>query len=383
MKARWKPVAIAGVALLVIGIAVAWSGLINVAASKGHWNITDQFLHWAMRMSVRTWAALTVEEPAADPSGLVSAAGHYATTCAFCHGAPGEPPSRVMQSATPAAPDLADTAGEWSDAQLHWIVKHGVKFTPMPAWPTQDRDDEVRRMTAFVRRLPEMTSETYRELAYGSGRAGGVSLRTAQEALPDCERCHAEDGRDQDDVPVLAGQKPGYLLATLRAYKSGARHSGVMGAAAARLDPDTMAAVADHYASLQPRLSALVVEPADSTAEDRVRRIVERGLPEANLPACSKCHGEGKRPQYPLLGGQKQKYMVERLRRWRGDATVVDARKSNESMPMIARRIPEDMIEPLAAHFARQSPRPLPQADEVRQAGGVVPRRYARQDRLF
>jgi hypothetical protein len=33
--------------------------------------------------------------------------------------------------------------------------------------------------------------------------------------------------------------------------------------------------------------------------------------------------------------------MAARLRRWCGDANVVDARKPNESMPMIARRIPE------------------------------------------
>jgi hypothetical protein len=41
------------------------------------------------------------------------------------------------------------------------------------------------------------------------------------------------------------------------------------------------------------------------------------------------------------------------LRLWRGDPNVVEARKPNESMPTIARRIPEDMIEPLARHFAK------------------------------
>jgi hypothetical protein len=65
------------------------------------------------------------------------------------------------------------TAKTWSDPQLFWIVKHGMKFTPMPAWPVQDRDDEVRRMAAFARRLPDMSPAEYRTLACGPGRIAG------------------------------------------------------------------------------------------------------------------------------------------------------------------------------------------------------------------
>jgi mono/diheme cytochrome c family protein len=53
----------------------------------------------------------------------------------------------------PQPPDLADVVGEWNNAQLFRIVKHGVRFTGMPAWPMQDRDDEVWAMVAFLREL--------------------------------------------------------------------------------------------------------------------------------------------------------------------------------------------------------------------------------------
>lgn len=88
-----------------------------------------------------------------------------------------------------------------------------------------------------------------------------------------------------------------------------------------------------------------------SDQEEAARRIVANGIPQADLPACSKCHSAGKRADYPILSGQKPEYLAARLRLWRGDPNVVDARKSNESMPTIARRIPEEMIEPLARHF--------------------------------
>lgn len=372
VKVTWKRVVLALAALAVTGLAIAWSGVINIGASTGHAAITDVALHWAMRKSVRTWAALAVDPPAAASSSeLVSAAGHYASNCAFCHGAPGVEPAVVMRAATPSAPDLALTANEWTDAQLHWIVKHGVKFTAMPAWPAQDRDDEVRRMTAFVRQLPQMSPEEYRRLAYGAGRLGGMDLASVEEALPDCERCHAEDGRGQGDIPALAGQKAEYLSATLRAYARGTRRSGVMSAVAARLDARTMQALADHYSREPSRLVALSnemgstspsssssdVSTAEAYSDRRMQEIVERGLPEANLPACGKCHGRGRRASYPLVGGQKATYMAERLRRWRGEPHVVDARKPNESMPMIARRIPEELVEPLASYLERASSR--------------------------
>ncbi|WP_051300077.1 c-type cytochrome [Methylobacter luteus] len=358
LKITWKRALATAAALFMLAMAIAWSGVLNIGASTGHWAITDWFLHWSMRNTVRTYAALTVDEPAADAGGLTSAAGHYAANCAFCHGAPGEQPARVMKGATPGAPDLAATAHSWTDRQLFWIVKHGVKFTAMPAWPALDRDDEIRRMAAFVRRLPDMTPAEYRALAYGpDGRiAGGKPVRQ-EDALPDCERCHADDGRGQPDIPILVGQKPGYLLRALNAYASGKRTSGVMGAAAARLDTDLMQALAKHYAGLPGGLAkARMTASADLTADDRLaERIFANGLKEANLPPCSRCHAPGKRPDYPTLAGQKPEYLAARLRRWRGDETIVDARKPNLPMPVIARRIPERMIEPLARFFARQS----------------------------
>jgi cytochrome c553 len=341
--------------LMAAGLLIAWSGVINIAASTGHWMITDRFLHWSMRNAVRTRSALTIEDASPDPSELVSAAGHYAVSSVHCHGAPGVKPSPVMVSSTPTAPDLAHTANEWTDRQLQWIVKHGIKFTPMPAWPAQERDDEVGRMAAFVRRLPEMSPGQYEALASGPGKIGGASLRNRDEALQDCERCHAENGRDQPDIPVLAGQKPHYLLAALTGYARGTRQGAVMRTAASRIDARTMRELAEHYGALPNGLTDSRTVPLSGKPGDVfAARIVQHGLPEADLPPCSKCHSPGKHARYPVLVGQKEEYLAARLRRWRGKPEMVEARQPDESMPTIARRIPEHMIDALARHFARQ-----------------------------
>lgn len=339
IRLTWRRIVAAAAGLLLLGLAVAWSGAVNVAASSGHWAITNWFLHWVMENSVRTRAALTVPDEVSDPTGLVSAAGHFAGSCAACHGAPGMKPLAVMQAATPPAPDLSVNAAKWTDRQLYWILDHGVKFSGMPFWPARGREDEIRRMVAFVRRLPGMTPDEYRRLTNGAADLGGSTR------FEGCAMCHGADGRGrgQPDIPVLGGQNAGYLLAGLRAFHGGSRQSAVMNNAAARLTEADMRLLSGRYAAM-PGLGGSAVSP-DGEAE----RIVRAGLPERQLPACASCHAPGK--PYPVLAGQKAVYVAGRLRNWRGDENVVDARKSQAIMPVIARRIPEEMIDRLARHY--------------------------------
>jgi hypothetical protein len=118
----------------LLGLLVGWSGLVNIGASSGHWEITNLVLHWAMQNSVRT-AALSVEEPPNldDPALVRRAAGHFETSCAFCHGSPARGGRALAYNMTPPPPLLTNSAHEWSAAELFIIVKHGVKFSGMPA----------------------------------------------------------------------------------------------------------------------------------------------------------------------------------------------------------------------------------------------------------
>ena len=95
-----------GLAALRVGIVVAAlgigallfvsAGLVPVAASQGHWPITRVLLHFAMIRSVQTHA-LGVKRPAPEERPLdehamvLKGAGHYASGCLPCHGAPGQP----------------------------------------------------------------------------------------------------------------------------------------------------------------------------------------------------------------------------------------------------------------------------------------------------
>ena len=132
----------------------------------------------------------------------------------------------------PSPPRLEDSVGDWSDEELFWIVKNGFKYTGMPAWPAQGRDDEVWTQVAFLRALPDITAATYADLALGGGtvdydlEAGGQALVALdgifENALENCARCQGRDGLGQGQgaasgaFPIIAGQPAPYLSATLQ-----------------------------------------------------------------------------------------------------------------------------------------------------------------------
>src|SRR5690606_5450415 len=122
-------------------------------------------------------------------------AGHYHAGCAYCHGAPGLPITPVAEHMLPAPPVLTGRVFEWTDQELFWLVKHGLKYTGMPGWPVQDRDDEVWALVAFLRTLPDATGEDYRNLALAGvdiEPQGGEDIATgsAPDTVSACARCH-------------------------------------------------------------------------------------------------------------------------------------------------------------------------------------------------
>lgn len=353
LKITWKRVLIVLVLLPVAAFLAAWSGLFNIASSTGHWRITSWILHFAMQSSVRTYA-LPVEAPDPLPrEGLAAAAGHFETGCAVCHASPGTPRDAWVLEMLPHPPKLAPVLAtdKWTDEQLFRIVKHGVRFTGMPAWPTQERDDEIWAMVAFLRELPELSPEGYRELAFGPVEPEALAPATTglDAVIADCARCHGEDGMGRGEaVPILAGQHPAYLEASLAAYAAGRRHSGVMEQAALQADSELYDDLAEYFGSLpaQP-----VGTEVGAELVEQGREIAENGIPADDIPRCESCHTRPEaNPHYPKLAGQKQYYLKRQLELFaaekRGGTPLHDL------MHEFAHKLEPAQIDALAAYYA-------------------------------
>jgi cytochrome c553 len=317
-KRRWRTIAVFLALLAVGGLLLATSGIIPIQASSGHWPITHWFLSFSMERSVVTHS-ISIKAPKLDKASLVlRGAGHYETGCRFCHGSPGLHRPPVVQQMTPHPPYLPPAIPEWESKELFYIIKHGVKFTGMPAWPAQQRDDEVWAMVAFLRVLPRLNAEEYEKLIWGE-----TSIHLESEEVPpmvteSCGRCHGVNGRGRGGVaafPRLAGQRVPYLYASLRAYARGERHSGMMEPIAAGLNPEEMKTLARYYGGLAP-YAPTSPRQALARAIERGETIAKQGIPGRRIPSCVDCHGPSTiphNPYYPVLAGQYAEYIVLQL----------------------------------------------------------------------
>ena len=337
--------------LMVGGFLFAWSGIYNIAASRGHWAVVEWLLQFGMNNSVkrRAWA---IEEPPLDHADLyVLGAGHFHRACLHCHGAPGVPGDLTAQQALPPPPELTHAAKEWKARELFWIVKHGIKYTGMPAWVVQERDDEVWAVVAFLKRLPELDAEGYRRLAGASapsqtGRDIAMVGRLT-ELIGACARCHgAEQGRPASGlVPVLHGQPAAFLITALQAYAKGLRPSGIMQPVAGELQTDEITKLADYYAGLAaPRQTSRIATSATAHA------LATDGDPNAKIPSCGTCHDAKALPIYPRLAGQNAAYLANRLRIWKNG--LRPSSDTEAIMVPIARLLSDEQITDISAYFA-------------------------------
>jgi mono/diheme cytochrome c family protein len=84
--------------------------------------------------------------------------------CVTCHGEPGREPSEIGRGLNPEAPELSKSAQEWSDSELHWIIRNGIKMSGMPGFGETHDDKEIWAIATFLRTMSGRTPDQYRRL---------------------------------------------------------------------------------------------------------------------------------------------------------------------------------------------------------------------------
>jgi cytochrome c553 len=177
--------------------------------------------------------------------------------------------------------------------------------------------------------------------AFAQAPAGDA--RRGQALAYTCSGCHAipnyKNVYPTYSVPKLHGQRPEYLAAALRAYKSGERSHGTMHSHAVTMNEQDMADVSAYLAGP----NVLVESKTDVKPENRPK----------STEVCLACHGTngvGITPDYPTISGQHRDYIVRALTDYQKGG-----RKNAIMAPMVANLTKQD-IEELAAYYSGQKP---------------------------
>jgi cytochrome c553 len=348
---RWSLIVLLGAA--VGAVLFAWSGIYNVAASRGHWALVEWFLRFGMRNSVELRAAMIYAPPLDDQNLVALGAGHFHLGCAYCHGSPGSPGARVTDAMLPSPPHLPTNMRSWKDEELFWIVRHGIKYTGMPGWLALERADEVWAVVAFLKKLQALDARQYRALALGHAEEEDQRAPTRSPELSlvsTCASCHGDRDRPPRSnlVPRLHGQSQAFLAGALSEYARGTRPSGIMQPIAAGLDADDIDRITKYYAALATASSAR--SSSDGARDARGMELATKGDETNRVPACVSCHNQDAAATFPSLDGQNAAYMAGQLRLWKaGHNRATDG---GALMAPIARRLSESDIVAVSQYFA-------------------------------
>jgi cytochrome c553 len=353
IRAAFAAVILICIIAVVGAIGVAWSGLFDVAATSGHSDVVGWFLHFTMRQSVKAHAPEHSKLRLDDPKLIAKGKAYSELRCAPCHTSPRRPPDAVAKRMLPEPPKITDLTREFDSDQLHWVIKHGVKMSAMPAWPAQDRDDEIWALVAYLNHVGQESTERQEQhpqqpprIEARGGLGGHVTLQT-------CNACHGSDGNGRDGVfPRLAGLSKDYILQALEDFRSGKRQSGFMQPFAADLTDAQIEKFASHFASKNRKLEPGA--PLDPGAMRRAAKIAEPARSTRGLPACRACHKQADHQEQvsdiPNISGQPASYIRTQLKLFRSGirAGTPDA----QIMARMANGLTDQEIEDLSEYFA-------------------------------
>jgi mono/diheme cytochrome c family protein len=129
---------------------------------------------WAAGMSLdatlRREAPKTPNPVAMTDANLIAGINLFAQHCAICHGtAQGDASeSAVAKGLNPSPPQLVtDGVEDDPEGYTFWKVKHGIRWTGMPAWKDALNDQQIWTLALFLKhmdKLPQAAQDAWQNV---------------------------------------------------------------------------------------------------------------------------------------------------------------------------------------------------------------------------
>jgi cytochrome c553 len=137
-------------------------------------------------------------------------------------------------------------------------------------------------------------------------------------ALQVCSNCHGVTGNSvSPNFPNLAAQRPAYVEAQLKGFRSHSRADPAgfeyMWGLSRHLTDAQIASLASYFES--QRLDPSLIARGDAGRLNAGETIFRGGLPDKGVAPCATCHGDDGlgRDEIPRIAGQHAEYLVKQL----------------------------------------------------------------------
>lgn len=92
--------------------------------------------------------------PAATPASIAEGEKLYGAECSMCHGMDAHSPTGTGRWMFPRAADLTSTdMRNYSDTELFWIIRNGIRLSGMPAFGNVESDAHIWNLVHYLRSL--------------------------------------------------------------------------------------------------------------------------------------------------------------------------------------------------------------------------------------
>jgi mono/diheme cytochrome c family protein len=144
--------------LIVGALGYLLLGFADVRGDVPPSRIESALMGRAVHASVRRQAPEAANPFPPTNEILIAGGKIYRGECSGCHGSPGKPeehPGVLF----PPAPNLPVVGTEYTEAQVFWVAKHGVRHSGMFANGLWDSDEKLWKAAAYIARIKSISPE--------------------------------------------------------------------------------------------------------------------------------------------------------------------------------------------------------------------------------
>jgi mono/diheme cytochrome c family protein len=148
-----KTIAILAALVVFAGMAIALALNFNLSALPNPGPIETAVMLRAKRVLIARASRESI--PAETAKSVVSIAEgqkRFGTECGMCHGLNGRTATDNGRWMYPRAADLgSDQVQQYSDREMFWIIKNGIRLSGMPAFGKVETDEHIWDLVHYSR----------------------------------------------------------------------------------------------------------------------------------------------------------------------------------------------------------------------------------------